>query len=229
MLNMYLVPSFDHMMNKTKIKFHKTFQNNLQIMLMDQAIIAAIEFTIFVDIIIFVLIQIKAYLRKSKNILQIIFEFSGLNVKRIKKYWRNTLKQFKKLNLKNRAYCQSTILNLRSTKGTDINLDIDYIKENIQREQTISFNKKSKVVFETAKAKGKFLKYVIIIGVSLFLLLSALLGVEAFNIVRIQALLRFERDGYYFLEYYPATSVLGHALMERYYNQLYPKEIQFYP
>jgi hypothetical protein len=41
-LNMYLVPSYDHMINSTKIKFHQTFQNNLYKMLTDQIIMAVI-------------------------------------------------------------------------------------------------------------------------------------------------------------------------------------------
>lgn len=35
--------------------------------------------------------------------------------------------------------------------------------------------------------------------------------------------------GFYFLQYYPATSVLGHALLEKYYSLVYPAEATFYP
>jgi hypothetical protein len=49
------------------------------------------------------------------------------------------------------------------------------------------------------------------------------------NIATINHLHIFQEDGFYFLRYFPATSVLGHAILERYYNQQFPKEIEFYP
>lgn len=144
MVNDYLIPSYDHMINATKIKFHQTFQDNLHIMLIDQIIIALVEFAIFVIIVIFVCMKIRAYFCKAKNILLIIFDFSDINVLRVQKYWKRVLKHFQKLNFKNKAYCMATNTSLSTTKAIHIDLDIDIIKTNMQQEQTISFNRKAK-------------------------------------------------------------------------------------
>lgn len=63
----------------------------------------------------------------------------------------------------------------------------------------------------------------------LVVVLAVILTFQTVNIIAINQLQVFEEDGFYFLRYFPATSVLGHAILERYYNQLYPKEIGFYP
>ena len=35
--------------------------------------------------------------------------------------------------------------------------------------------------------------------------------------------------GFYFTQYFPATSTLGHALLDKYYSYVYPKENTYYP
>lgn len=52
---------------------------------------------------------------------------------------------------------------------------------------------------------------------------------EIANMITINAIQSFEEDGFYFLRYFPATSVLGHAILEKYYSQVYPLEITFHP
>lgn len=133
MVNDYLIPSYDHMINATKIKFHHTFQDNLSIMLIDQVIIAIVELVIFVVIVTFVCLKIRAYFWKAKDILLIVFDFSEINVLRVQKYWKRVLKHFQKLNFKNKAYCMGTNLSLATTKAFNIDLDIDIIKTNMQQ------------------------------------------------------------------------------------------------
>ena len=70
---------------------------------------------------------------------------------------------------------------------------------------------------------------IIVVATALLLVIIGVLSVQLSNITNITNLSNFQQDGYYFLQYYPATSVLGHALLERYYSQLYPKEINYDP
>ena len=37
--------------------------------------------------------------------MDIVFDFSDLNVKRIQKYWKNIQKHFQKLHIRNKVYC----------------------------------------------------------------------------------------------------------------------------
>lgn len=69
MLNMYLVPSYDHMINSTKIRFHETFQENLGRMLDDQLIVAGVEAGIFLLIVIFVGHRIRRYFLKGRKVM----------------------------------------------------------------------------------------------------------------------------------------------------------------
>jgi hypothetical protein len=102
-------------------------------MFVDQIIIAVVEFSIFFLIVLIVSLKIHAYFKKSKSILIIIFEFSDINIKRVRKYWQNILKHFEKLSFINKAYCTSTSVSLKASKANQINLDIDYIKSNLQK------------------------------------------------------------------------------------------------
>lgn len=42
-------------------------------------------------------------------------------------------------------------------------------------------------------------------------------------------MLVFQKAGFYFLQYFPATSILGYAVMDKYYSYVYPKENTYYP
>jgi hypothetical protein len=126
MLNMYLVPSFDNMVNQTKIKIHENFQNTLSAMLSNQIIVGAVEFAIFIAMIIFVCSRVILYFKKVTDIFKIIFEFNDSNVRKILKYWNNLYRHFQKLNLKNKVY--GTRINLAGTRLFEESLDIDSIK-----------------------------------------------------------------------------------------------------
>ena len=73
MLNMYLVPSYDNMVNSTKIKIHQNFQNTLSKMLSNQIAVGAVEFGIFVTMIVFVCSRVILYFKKVTDIFKIIF------------------------------------------------------------------------------------------------------------------------------------------------------------
>lgn len=72
-------------------------------------------------------------------------------------------------------------------------------------------------------------KYIIVIAVLMSVVLATISSFEINNMMTINQIQSFEEDGFYFLRYFPATSVLGHAILEKYYSQVYPKEITFYP
>lgn len=67
------------------------------------------------------------------------------------------------------------------------------------------------------------MKYIVAIALLMLIILGVIVSFEITNIATINRLHDFEEDGYYFLRYFPATSVLGHAILERYYNQVYPQ------
>lgn len=144
MLNMYLVPSYDHMVNSTKIRIHKNFQNTLSNMLSNQILVGAVEFSIFVAMIVFVCSRVILYFKKVTDIFKIIFEFNDSNVRKILKYWNNLYRHFQKLNFKNQVY--GTRINLAGTRLFEDNLDIESIKFSGKNDQGIAFNKKNKVV-----------------------------------------------------------------------------------
>ena len=52
-------------------------------MFMDQVIVAAVEIVAFAIIVIYVSLKIVRYLRKGKTVMDIILDFSELNVKRV--------------------------------------------------------------------------------------------------------------------------------------------------
>ena len=70
---MYLVPSYDNMVNSTKIKIHQNFQNTLSKMLSNQIAVGAVEFAIFVTMIVFVCSRVILYFKKVTDIFKIIF------------------------------------------------------------------------------------------------------------------------------------------------------------
>ncbi len=70
---MYLVPSYDNMVNSTKIKIHQNFQNTLSKMLSNQIAVGAVEFAIFVTMILFVCSRVILYFKKVTDIFKIIF------------------------------------------------------------------------------------------------------------------------------------------------------------
>ena len=70
---MYLVPSYDNMVNSTKIKIHQNFQNTLSKMLSNQIAVGAVEFGIFVTMIVFVCSRVILYFKKVTDIFKIIF------------------------------------------------------------------------------------------------------------------------------------------------------------
>ena len=70
---MYLVPSYDNMVNSTKIKIHQNFQNTLSKMLSNQIAVGAVEFGIFVVMIVFVCSRVILYFKKVTDIFKIIF------------------------------------------------------------------------------------------------------------------------------------------------------------
>lgn len=141
---MYLVPSYDHMVNSTKIRIHKNFQNTLSNMLSNQILVGAVEFSIFVAMIVFVCSRVILYFKKVTDIFKIIFEFNDSNVRKILKYWNNLYRHFQKLNFKNQVY--GTRINLAGTRLFEDNLDIESIKFSGKNDQGIAFNKKNKVV-----------------------------------------------------------------------------------
>lgn len=59
----------------------------------------------------------------------------------------------------------------------------------------------------------------------LFLLLAILifnLVIEFYAFANIEVLDIFHNAGFYFLRFYPVTSTLGHATLEKYYSVVYP-------
>lgn len=85
-------------------------------MLIDQIIVAATETVIFILIVVFVGVKIAKYFKKGRSVLQIVFDFSDLNVRRVERYWKNILRHFQKLHIRNKAFCLSTSLSLRATQ-----------------------------------------------------------------------------------------------------------------
>ena len=144
MLNMYLVPSYDNMVNSTKIKIHQNFQNTLSKMLSNQIAVGAVEFGIFVAMIVFVCSRVILYFKKVTDIFKIIFQFNDSNVRKILKYWNNLYRHFQKLNFKNKVY--GTRINLAGTRLFQDSLDIESLKFSAKNDQGIAFNKKNKIV-----------------------------------------------------------------------------------
>jgi len=91
-------------------------------MLSNQIIVGAVQFGIFIAIIVFACSRVILYFRKVTDIFKIIFEFNDSNVRKILKYWNNLYRHFKKLNLKNKVY------GTRIKPLFDDFLDIDAIK-----------------------------------------------------------------------------------------------------
>lgn len=58
---------------------------------------------------------------------------------------------------------------------------------------------------------------------AMVLILAIVLSIEITNFIAISHLLSFETAGFYFLQYFPATSILGYALLDKYYSYVYPK------
>lgn len=73
------------------------------------------------------------------------------------------------------------------------------------------------------------IKRIAIIAILVTLVVVVTCGIEVNNIITINNLYSFEEEGFYFLRFFPATSVLSHAVLEKYYNQVYPQEITFRP
>lgn len=146
MLNMYLVPSYDNMVNQTKIKIHENFQRTLSEMLSNQIIVGVVQFGIFLAAIIFVCSRVILYFKKVTDIFKIIFEFNDANVRKILKYWTNLYRHFQKLNFKNQIYGTKRLE--RAVLIEDF-LDIDTIKLNAKSNQGIAFNQKKKTLQES--------------------------------------------------------------------------------
>lgn len=54
-------------------------------------------------------------------------------------------------------------------------------------------------------------------------------GIQIYDIVKINSLISFENAGFYLLRHYPTTIILGHALTEKFYSTVYTKDYTFYP
>jgi hypothetical protein len=84
-------------------------------------------------------------------------------------------------------------------------------------------NKRSKNIYQCPKESRRWIAYIALLGCLMLAVLAAIVSFEAVGMPTIGELRDFEEDGFYFLRHFPATSVLGHAILERYYNQQFPR------
>jgi predicted nucleic acid-binding Zn ribbon protein len=138
--------------------------------------------------VVFVGHRVRRYFRKGRKVMQIVFDFSDLNVKRVQRYWKNLMKHFQKLHIRNKAYCLETTIGLRATQKLEIDLDIEIFRLRLQKERNVSCNKREKRVFETKRARGRATRTVFTVVVALALLILAVLSIEISNILQIARL-----------------------------------------
>ena len=84
-----------------------------------------------------------------------------------------------------------------------------------------SLNQKTKVLIYSKKEFRSKCKKATFIGLLELLGLLLLMILPLYNIKSVKKLKRFELDGFYMFQHFPTTSIVGYALLDKYFSEQY--------
>ena len=97
--NSYIKPSYDNLINSTKVAFHQEFQSQLEkIYLVEMYSLLGISFIALV-FLVFLLFRVIKFLARPKVVMKVLTEVKNNLLKKIYFFYRMLFYQYKKLNM----------------------------------------------------------------------------------------------------------------------------------
>ena len=96
-LDSYIKPSYDLMVNKTKVKLHETLQSEMILIRFEQNLIIICLVCIFVIVSLLVCYLFYGYFKKMDDFLTIVVKFDNDYISKIIDYWSNIYEVYSKI------------------------------------------------------------------------------------------------------------------------------------
>ena len=86
-LNSYLKPSYDTMVNKTKISFHYLLQDILTSTRLNEIVMIGVVIFVLIVSVFYLYFKVNSFYEDTDTVLDIIIEFDNEETKNIVSYW----------------------------------------------------------------------------------------------------------------------------------------------